>query len=265
MNKPLFVGVGILVVLLGAVLLLAGPKPANGPAPLATTTPSTGGQTAPQSQNVEAGIGQTVMALGVSITPKEVVEDSRCPTDVQCIQAGRVRVRTEIVSGLGTANQVFLVGEPITTEAEAITLLEVRPATKTSTVTLKPSDYRFVFKIEKRLISYANASSDMIRVSTPPPGAVVGKEFKVTGEARGGWYFEATFPVEVRDRDGKVLVSTYAQAKGEWMTTDLVPFESNVKVPESYIGPATVVLRKDNPSGEARFDASVWYSITIEY
>lgn len=265
MNNHILIGSIILVVLLGAVFFLAGPQPANGPSPLATSTPSIEGSGEPQSQNVEAGIGQTVTALDVSITPTEVVEDSRCPSDVQCVQAGRVRVRAEISSGLGTATQVFLVGESITTEAEAITLLEVKPSSKLSTVTLKPSDYRFVFKIEKRLISYANASADMIRVSTPPPGAVVGKEFKVMGEARGNWFFEASFPIEVYGKNGEKLATGIAQAQGEWMTTDFVPYVADIKVPDSYIGPATVVLRKDNPSGEARFDASASYQITIEY
>lgn len=268
MNNRLRIGIVVAVVLaLAAWFVFVRPGVVTGtPSPSATTTPQTGGQDgAPQSQNVEAKIGQTVMALGVSITPREVVEDSRCPTDVQCIQAGRVRVRADLTSGLGSTDQIFLVGEPITTEAEAVTLLEVRPATKTSTVTLSPSDYTFVFKIEKRLVSYANASADMIRVTTPPPGAVVGKEFKIMGEARGNWYFEASFPIDILDRNGNKLATVVAQAKGEWMTTSFVPFEAQVKVPETYIGPAMVVLRKENASGLPENDASAWYPITIEY
>lgn len=258
----------VILVILGAWFAFgnASPQvvsPTATSTPQATTTPPVPAPA--QSQTIEVGIGQTASAFGVSITPKEVVEDSRCPSDVQCIQAGRVRVRADLVSGMGTASQVFLVGETITTEAEAVTLVEVKPATKISTVALKPSDYRFVFKIEKRAIMYVNASSDLIRVTTPPPGAVTGKEFKVMGQARGNWFFEASFPIEVLDKDGKKIAVGIAQAQGEWMTTNFVPFSADIKIPDSYIGPATLVLHKDNPSGEARFDASASYGITIEY
>ena len=115
-------------------------------------------------------------------------------------------------------------------------------------------------------ITYTNASADLIVPELPFPGAVVGKEFFVIGKARGNWYFEATFPVEVLDKDGKQLFATYAQAQGEWMTTEFVPFKSEpIKIIESYIGPATLVLHKDNPSGLPEHDASISFPIIIEY
>lgn len=114
-------------------------------------------------------------------------------------------------------------------------------------------------------ITYENATVDNIVVDLPFPGAVTGKEFKVIGKARGTWYFEASFPVEVLDKNGKSLWIGPAQAQGEWMTENFVPFEVTVKVPQSYIGPATLVLRKDNPSGLPEHDASISFPITIEY
>ena len=114
-------------------------------------------------------------------------------------------------------------------------------------------------------INYSNASSDLIVVDLPFPGAVVGKEFSVLGKARGTWYFEASFPVEVLDKDGKTLAIGPAQAQGDWMTTEFVPFKIDLKVPQSYIGPATLVLRKDNPSALPQYDASISFPITIEY
>lgn len=113
--------------------------------------------------------------------------------------------------------------------------------------------------------TYDNATEDMIKVELPYPGSVVGKEFTIVGEARGGWYFEASFPVEVIGQDGEVLAQAPASAKGDWMTTEFVPFTSEIKVPESYIGPATLILRKDNASGLPENDASVSFPITIEY
>ncbi|MDD5165055.1 MAG: Gmad2 immunoglobulin-like domain-containing protein [Candidatus Pacebacteria bacterium] len=114
-------------------------------------------------------------------------------------------------------------------------------------------------------ISYTNSSSDMIVVDVPFPGAVTGKEFSVIGKARGTWFFEASFPIVLLDKGGKVLATGIAQAGSDWMTTDFVPFKADIKVPQSYIGPATLVFKRDNPSGEASRDASISFDITVEY
>lgn len=114
-------------------------------------------------------------------------------------------------------------------------------------------------------ITYNNASADMIKVELPYPGAVTAKKFNVIGTVRGNWFFEATFPVKVLDKNGKVLATAIAHAQDDWMTTEFVPFMAEVKVPESYIGPATLVLSKDNPSGLAKNDASISFLFTIEY
>src|SRR3990167_4326237 len=90
-----------------------------------------------------------------------------------------------------------------------------------------------VAPVEESKITYVNASIDLIQVILPFPDAVIGKEFKVVGRARGYWFFEASFPIEVLDKDGNQLFIAPAQAKGEWMTEDFVPFEVTVKVPES--------------------------------
>ncbi len=114
-------------------------------------------------------------------------------------------------------------------------------------------------------ITYKNSSKDLIQVDLPYPGAVTGKEFVVSGKARGTWFFEASFPVEVLDSNGNVLFQGPAQAQSEWMTENFVPYKVTVKVPQSYIGPATLILHKDNPSGEPSRDASISFPITIEY
>lgn len=114
-------------------------------------------------------------------------------------------------------------------------------------------------------VAYINASADMIAVELPFPGAVTGKQFSVIGQARGNWFFEGSFPVQVLDKGNNVLATGIAQANGEWMTTDLVSFKADITVPESYIGPATLVLKKDNPSGLPEHDASMSFFITIEY
>lgn len=118
---------------------------------------------------------------------------------------------------------------------------------------------------ETNKITYFRASPDMIVVELPFPGAVTGKEFSVVGRARGQWFFEASFPMELRDKDGNVIAVGYSQAQGEWMTEEFVPFKGELKVPQSYIGPATLVLMKDNASGLPEHDAWISFPITVEY
>ncbi len=114
-------------------------------------------------------------------------------------------------------------------------------------------------------ITYTKASTDLIVVELPFPGAVTGKEFSVIGKARGTWFFEASFPLELLDQLGNVIATGYAQAEGEWMTEEFVPFKGTIKAPESYMGPATLVLKKDNASGLPENDASISFPITVEY
>lgn len=107
--------------------------------------------TTPEEESVtlEARMGEQVSGLGVKITLLRLLEDSRCPTDVVCIQAGTVRLQVRISSGLGDAIQEIKLGQPVTTEAETVTLTAVSPEPK-STVQLKASDYRFTFTVAKR-------------------------------------------------------------------------------------------------------------------
>jgi hypothetical protein len=101
------------------------------------------------SSTLKAALNQKVFALNVTLTPHEVISDSRCPRDVQCIWAGTVKVRTKVESGLGTSEMDFELGVPMTTEVEEITLTEVSPG-KVSTEAIPDSSYRFTFEVKKR-------------------------------------------------------------------------------------------------------------------
>ena len=118
---------------------------------MATTTPESDNSSDPElaSSAQVIGLGQSLTFRGVTVTPLRVVEDSRCGVDVQCIQAGTVRVETRLVSGMGTSTMTIPLGQSVTTEAEAITLVSVQPQAR-STVQIAPADYRFEFKIDER-------------------------------------------------------------------------------------------------------------------
>lgn len=71
----------------------------------------------------------------------------------------------------------------------------------------------------------------------------------IAGEARGFWFFEAVFPAKLIDSNGNLVATGTAKAKGEWMTTEFVPFTlvMNFKNPSTKTG--ELILIKDNPSG----------------
>lgn len=80
-------------------------------------------------------------------------------------------------------------------------------------------------------------------------GDLVESPLKITGEMRGPWFFEASFPVKLVDANGNLIVQHYAQAQSEWMTTDFVPFESELEFSYPRTETGFLVLEKDNPSG----------------
>lgn len=105
--------------------------------------------------------------------------------------------------------------------------------------------------------------SEHVIVTSPIPNALVSSPLQIDGQAKGTWFFEASFPVVIMDGNGKVIGTGYAQAQDEWMTTDFVPFRSVMTFtpPETETG--TLILQKDNPSGLPEFDDSV--SIPIRF
>jgi len=104
---------------------------------------------------------------------------------------------------------------------------------------------------------------ERVIVQSPRIGGSVLRQFEVTGEAPGNWYFEASFPVQVRDTQGNVLAQTYATAQSDWMTTVQVPFKANVSINYNYSGNATLILLRDNPSGLPQNDDALEVPITI--
>lgn len=147
--------IALVVVFLGAYYFLNRPTDSYVPTPTpqeqATTTPSnnsgTNAPTLPSAANTEAALNQSVQALGVTLKPLVVTEDSRCPSNVQCIQAGTVRVRVRVGSDIDTESEkVFTLGTPMSLKAGTVELVSVAPL-KNSTQQIKSADYRFIFKI----------------------------------------------------------------------------------------------------------------------
>ncbi|MBP9760341.1 MAG: hypothetical protein KBD24_03155 [Candidatus Pacebacteria bacterium] len=103
----------------------------------------------------------------------------------------------------------------------------------------------------------ASSTADFIRVTTPLAGDRVTSPLRVAGEARGGWYFEGSFPVELRTSAGEVLAQVPATALGEWMTEDFVSFEISLVFASTTATSGVVHLVRDNPSGVSANDQSL--------
>ncbi len=94
-------------------------------------------------------------------------------------------------------------------------------------------------------------NSDVIRITDPMPlaGEAVSSPLSIKGEARGTWYFEASFPVKLLGLQGEEVAAGIAQAKSDWMTESYVPFEVKLAFLAAQDTDAILVLKKDNPSG----------------
>ncbi|MBY0568335.1 MAG: hypothetical protein K2P70_13560 [Hyphomonadaceae bacterium] len=73
---------------------------------------------------VAAGLNETAdLGNGLFVRPLEVVEDSRCPANVDCVWAGRVVLRAD-VSG---QTLDLILDEPVTTPQGVVVLAVVKP------------------------------------------------------------------------------------------------------------------------------------------
>jgi hypothetical protein len=112
-------------------------------------------------------------------------------------------------------------------------------------------------------IGNALAVADLIVLETPRPGDKVTSPVVLKGSARGGWYFEASFPAFVYDSNGQELGVGVMQAGDDWMTEEFVPFESQITFSMPTTATGTLILRKDNPSGLPEHDNALLVPIVF--
>lgn len=143
----------------------------------------------------------------------------------------------------------------------------VRPSTEQTTkpeVTPTP---------QSKPVSLTNYK-DLIEIISPLPNAAISRvssntKFLVKGRARGPWFFEGTFPVQLVNSVGDYIATGVAHAEGEWMTMDYVSFTaeltwvSGMSSFEQTGNIGALILKKDNPSGdpekEDEFDVLVQF------
>jgi len=103
------------------------------------------------------------------------------------------------------------------------------------------------FKLQQK--PYEISPSGLVKVMSPRANQAVQSPLTVKGEAKGFWFFEASFPVKLLDENNNVLGWGIAQAQSDWMTEEFVPFEAKLDFEANVQQKGFLVLMKDNPSG----------------
>ena len=109
---------------------------------------ATTGRAAPLADGSDVALGQRAYVDGPIVQPEEVLEDSRCPANVRCVHAGRVRVKMLWLRPTGEEQpfEVMLGGATPLADG-SVRLLAVRPDRRTDTA-IAPEDYRFSFRFD---------------------------------------------------------------------------------------------------------------------
>jgi len=111
--------------------------------------------------------------------------------------------------------------------------------------------------------STTGQKEDLIRVTKPGILDLVENPIQIEGEAKGFWFFEASFPVKLVDVDGKILGTGIAKAESEWMTENFVLFKAELTYSADSDGSGRIILQRDNPSVLPQNDDS--FEIPVRY
>lgn len=108
-----------------------------------------------------------------------------------------------------------------------------------------------------------NPSHPQIILKNPQESQTISSPINIEGEARGTWFFEATFPIVLTNWDGLIIAEGFATAQGEWMTEEFVPFTAELTFTSdtTVSNRGSLILQKSNPSGLPENDDA--YEITV--
>ena len=124
-----------------------------------------------------------------------------------------------------------------------------------ATVVLMPPEW-----FRKNLSSGDNPE---VKVFSLTAGEKISNPFIAEGEAKGTWFFEASFPIKITDEQGNVLGASFVQAQSDWMTENFVPFRGEISFVSPIAQKGYLVLSKDNPSGLPENDKEIKIPVEI--
>jgi len=102
-----------------------------------------------ETVQLSAQIGKGASIGGIVVVPKKIIEDSRCPMNARCIQAGFARVQVSLIAGSDTQTLTMTLGDeiPATIAGKKIRLVAVSPENTAGKPT-KAAEYLFTFEIQ---------------------------------------------------------------------------------------------------------------------
>jgi len=116
-------------------------------APLAAIALTACASVPPVKPGPTAALGQLVYVNGLKIRPLEIVEDSRCPSNVVCVWPGRIIVRSEVIGGAWRQTRDLELGKSQQIADGALMLVAVAPG-KIAGAEADPRAYRFTFDFQ---------------------------------------------------------------------------------------------------------------------
>ncbi len=150
---------------------------------------------------------------------------------------------------------LFLIGAGCTQPPAVLPVpLPVPTVTPTTTTITTPIATTTSMQLKKQAL---------IQVNGIPDRSVIHSPLVLTGQARGNWYFEASFPVEVHNASNTLMGQGVAQAQSDWMTTNFVPFAVTLTFSAPSGTSGFLLLKKDNPSGEPANDDQLLIPVTF--
>lgn len=102
---------------------------------------------ASDGRSVSVRLDQTANLGAVRVTPKQVIEDSRCPKDQSCAEPGRLRIRAQVDSPQGSHSRELVSGKTERIAGGRLTLDGARPQPGGGGA-IAPSDYRFTLRFQ---------------------------------------------------------------------------------------------------------------------
>ncbi|WP_295973474.1 hypothetical protein [uncultured Xanthomonas sp.] len=105
-----------------------------------------GGPVANQPIEGPVRLGDIAAVDGPRVRPDRVIEDSRCPADVQCIQAGRLVVKATVLGGGWSKEMDLTLGVPVPVADGMLTLVDATPVPIASETAASAAHFTFKFQ-----------------------------------------------------------------------------------------------------------------------
>lgn len=100
---------------------------------------------------------------------------------------------------------------------------------------------------------------------TPEENEAISFPLIIKGEAKGTWFFEASFPVEILNDKQELVTTGIAQAEEDWMTENFVPWTVKFDTKPAGLNStnAFIKFKNDNPSGDPANEKSFLLPIRL--